>query len=102
MPIARFSRSAKADLLNIGAFTLKTWGGAQADRYLSVLKQCANLLAANPALGRSCNWIRPGLHRFEKEQHVIFYRIEENGILISRLLHRSMLPTNKPFEDPAP
>jgi len=102
MPEARFSRSAQADLLNIASYTLKTWGAAQAERYLGALEQCARLLAANPALGRKCNWIRPGLYRFEIEQHVLFYRPAEGGILVSRILHRSMLPEDKAFEDPAP
>lgn len=99
MGTLRFSRSAKADLLGIGTYTLKTWGADQAERYLSALEQCAKLLAANPALGRPCDWIRPGLRRFEKGRHVLFYRHEENGICIARILHRNMLPDQQPFED---
>jgi len=60
------------------------------------------LLAANPSLGRRCAWIRPGLHRFEKGRHVLFYRRYEDGILISRILHQHMLPDQQPFEDPPP
>ena len=97
-----FSRSAQADLLSIGAYTLETWGAAQAERYLDGLEQCAKVLAANPLLGRQCNWIRPGLRRFEKGRHVLFYRREENGIFISRILHQSMLPEQQPFEDETP
>jgi toxin ParE1/3/4 len=102
MATARFSRSAKADLLNIGAYTLETWGAAQAERYLDSLEQCTRLLAGNPALGRSCEWIRPGLHRFEKGRHVIFYRRDGDGILVSRILHQRMLPEDQPFEDAPP
>jgi toxin ParE1/3/4 len=102
MATVYFSRSAKADLLSIGAYTLETWGAAQAERYLDGLEQCAKVLAANPLLGRQCNWIRPGLRRFEKGRHVLFYRREENGIFISRILHQSMLPEQQPFEDETP
>jgi toxin ParE1/3/4 len=102
MATVRFSRSAKADLLSIGAYTLQTWGAAQAERYLESLEQCSKLLAGNPALGRPCDWIRPGLCRFEKGRHVVFYRREENGILVSRILHQSMLPDQQSFEDAAP
>jgi toxin ParE1/3/4 len=92
MTTARFSLGAKADLLSIGAFTLKTWVATQAERYLHALEQCVKLLAVNPALGRPCGWISPGLYRFEKGRHVVFYRREEDGILVSRILHQSMQP----------
>ncbi len=60
-----FPRSAKADLLNIGAYTLQTWGIVQAEWYISDLERCAKQLAGNPSLGRRCEWIRTGLYRFE-------------------------------------
>ena len=97
-----FSRSAKADLLSIGAYTVETWGADHAERYLDGLEQCAKVLAANPPLGRPCNWIRAGLYRYEKGRHVLFYRREEEGILVLRILHQSMLPEQQPFEDTTP
>ena len=99
MHTVRYSRSAKSDLLGIGAYTLQNWGAAQAERTLDSLEKCAQLLAANPSLGRRCAWIRPGLHRFEKGRHVFFYRQEGDGIYISRILHQSMLPEEQYFED---
>jgi len=102
MATIRFSRSAKADLLSIGSYTLKTWGPGQAERYLASLERCAKLLALNPSLGRPCGWIRPGLYRFEKGRHVLFYRREGHGILVSRILHQSMMPEGQPFEDENP
>ena len=102
MALLRLSRSAKSDLLSIGAYTLQTWGAAQAERYLDGIERCAKLLADNPLLGRPCNWIRPGLCRFEKGRHVLFYRRDGDGILISRILHQSMLPEEQAFEDAAP
>jgi toxin ParE1/3/4 len=102
MPTLQFSRSARADLLNIGACTLQTWGIAQAESYIACLEGCAKLLAVNPLVGRPCDWIRPGLCRFEKGRHVLFYRRQDDGILISRILHQSMLPEQQPFEDVPP
>jgi toxin ParE1/3/4 len=102
MATVRFSRSAKADLLTIGAYTLETWGRAQAERYLADLAECAEMLAGNPGLGRICDRIRPGLYRFEKGRHILFYRKEEGGILISRILHRHMLPDRQSFEGELP
>jgi toxin ParE1/3/4 len=97
MPAVQLSRSARADLLRIGAYTLERWGPAQTARYISNLEKCANMLGANPLLGRACLWIRPGLRRFEKGRHVSFYRPIEGGIFISRIMHRSVLPENDAF-----
>jgi toxin ParE1/3/4 len=99
MKKSRLSRSAKADLLSIGAYTLRNWGPAQALRYLNALEGCVKLLAGNPMLGRPCNWIRPGLYRFEKENHVLFYRLLGDGILVSRILHQEMMPDRELFDD---
>jgi toxin ParE1/3/4 len=81
---------------------LSNLGPAQAERYLGGFERCAKSLAGNPSLGRPCEWIRPGLRRFEKGQHVLFYRPQRDGIFVSRILHQSMLPRGQSFEDAAP
>jgi toxin ParE1/3/4 len=91
----RFSRRAEADLFNIGIYTFHTWGEAQTDRYLRQLENCCQLIADIPALGRPCDEIRPGLRRMEQGKHVVFYREDPGGILISRILHQRMLPENQ-------
>jgi len=88
----RFSRIAEADLLDIAGYTLRTWGEAQAIRYMNDLELCCQRLAENPGSGRNCDSIRPGLRRAEQAKHVVFYRQEPGGILISRILHQRMLP----------
>ncbi len=102
MATVRLSGRAKADLLRIGTYTLRTWGESQAARYLDALEKCAKMLARNPAMGRSCDWIRPGLDRFENGRHVLFYRRRSGGILVVRILHQSMLPDEQRFEDDGP
>jgi toxin ParE1/3/4 len=96
----RFSRRAEADLLGIGDYTLRTWGKAQAISYLRDLEACCQALAHNPALGRPCDDVRPGLRRMERGKHVVFYRREAGGILISRILHQRMLPDRHDTGDP--
>jgi toxin ParE1/3/4 len=88
----RFSRRAEADLLSIGNYTFRTWGQAQTALYLRELEGFCQTLADNPALGRACDDIRPGLRRMEHGKHVVFYRQELTGIFISRILHQNMLP----------
>ena len=79
-------------MLAIGEYTLKQWGTEQTIRYLDQLETCCRRLADNPALGRSCDEMRPGLRRMEQGRHVIFYRQQEPGILVVRILHQRMLP----------
>jgi toxin ParE1/3/4 len=95
----RFSRRAEDDLLSIGEYTLRTWDEDQAARYLTDLEACCLMLATNPALGRSCDDIRPGLRRMERGRHVVFYREDASGILISRILHQRMLPEQQAIGD---
>ena len=92
MAALRFSRRAEADLQGIGSYTLGTWGAAQTIRYLDDLEACCRMLAQNPGVGRACDDVRPGLRRMECGLHVVFYREEAGGILISRILHQRMLP----------
>lgn len=100
MGSVRFSTLAEADLFDIGSYTLAKWGEARTVRYLADLETAAQTLADNPALGRSCDDIREGLRRMEQGKHVIFYRHIQSGILVSRILHQSMLPGPQPFEEP--
>ena len=95
----RFSHRAEADLFNIGLYTFRTWGEIQTDRYIRQLEDCCQRLADNPALGRQCEEIRPGLRRMKQGKHVVFYREEPGGILICRILHQSMLPEKQAIDD---
>jgi toxin ParE1/3/4 len=95
----RFSRRAEKDLLNIADYTLRKWGKIQVARYLGELEERCQMLADNPALGRFCDYIRPGLRRHEHGKHVLFYRKERGGILVSRVLHQRMLPERHAIDD---
>ncbi len=99
MAAFRFSRRAEADLLSIGDYTLRTWGENQAIRYIDDLESCCQMLADNPGLGRACDEVRPGLRRMECGRHVVFYRQDDRGILVSRILHQRMLPERQAIED---
>jgi plasmid stabilization system protein ParE len=41
--------------MSIGSYTLRTWGEEQAVRYIDELEACCQMLADNPALGRTCD-----------------------------------------------
>jgi toxin ParE1/3/4 len=98
----RYSAGAGRDLTRIAEYTVNQWGEAQAILYLDALEACCQQLAASPLLGRTCDDIRPGLRRMEQGKHVIFYRVTATGILVSRILHQSMLPGRHPEDEVDP
>lgn len=78
-------------MADIAGYTLRNWGIEQAIFYLDLIEQRCGQLAVHPRLGRSCDEIRPGLRRMEVGKHVVFYRQQIDGILISRIMHERML-----------
>jgi len=86
----RLSRLAAADLEEIAEYTIEHFGIDQARRYRDGLKTCFDQLAENPTLGREVEQLVCGLHRFEHQSHVVFYKSEPENLLIVRVLHSSM------------
>ena len=78
---------------------MRTWGEDQAISYIDDLERRCQQLADNPEFGRVCDHIRPGLRRMEYGRHVVFYRIEAAGVLISRILHQRMLPERHSMDE---
>ena len=101
MATIRFTRLPEADLLDIGLYTNRTWGRKQCNRYLRQLEERCRQLADDPTRGRPCDEIRPDLRRLRVGKHVVFYREEPGGILVSRILHERMLPEKQAMEDEA-
>lgn len=91
------SEEAKLDLREIARFTRKTWGNAQARRYVVRLRDFCQTLADTPGLGRPFPF--RGLLRMEHGSHVMFYRKTESGILIVRIVHQRMLPEGKSLSE---
>jgi len=81
---------ARSDLASIGRYTEKMWGREQRNKCLAQIDECFHMLADNPSLGRSCDWIVPGYARYYIGKHVVFYRVAGDGIEIIRLLHERM------------
>ena len=97
--VLSYSAAAERDLAEIGAYTQRTWGEGQSARYLDALQDCCEQLVRNPMLGRACDEIRPGLRRIQEGKHVIFYRLRDRGIFVSRILHENMQPESRLIQD---
>lgn len=89
------SPEARIDLRDIRRYTTQEWGARQLEIYTERLKQVIRRLLDFPELGHVRDDLYPGCRAFTAEQHVIFYRITENEIVISRVLHGSQDPTSK-------
>ena len=98
MPDARISVLAEDDLRSIVIYSIRTWGVDKTRAYIKELWDCVEKLAAAPKLGRPCGNMRKGYRCMEQGRHVIFYRINEGSIFVSRILHQKMLPARHLIE----
>lgn len=88
----RLTAEAHADLVEIAIYTAERWGDRQEEIYVGRLYERFAALAEDPALGKTCGDIRPGLRRVREGSHVVFFERTGGGALIVRVLHQSMLP----------
>lgn len=91
----RLAQRAKDDLIAIAQYGDEHFGVAQSDGYRDQLKQRFSVLAEQPQLYPAVDHIRPGYHRSVCGVHSIYYRIEEQGVEIMRILKHQDL--NKAF-----
>jgi toxin ParE1/3/4 len=88
-----FKISAKAaeDIRNIWLYTLEHWSKEQADRYVNLIFDEIEYLAANPFSGKDKSHIRKNYRCAKVKSHLVFYKInDENNIEIIRVLHQRM------------
>jgi toxin ParE1/3/4 len=84
------SPKARADLSAIWDYTAETWDIDQAERYVRLIAEALELVAASPLLGRSCDHIREGYRKYPAGSHVLFYRLTDDVVDVVRILHRQM------------
>jgi len=68
---------------------LKSSSVETAVRFVESLTTRFYLLARNPYIGRSRDDLRPGLRSFTVSKYVILYRIDDDDVLILRVLRGS-------------
>jgi toxin ParE1/3/4 len=83
-----YSPEAEEDLYKITVYTIRHWSETQAERYLDLLTEAAERLLTEPWRGRPCPRILPDLFRCEAGSHVLFYLRTDDGITVSRVLHK--------------
>ena len=88
----QFTNEADQDLIDIYLEGLTKYGVRQAEDYQDILAGKLNTLVHNPSFGSDYGDIRPALRRYESVAHSIYYRETVGGILVYRILYKSMDP----------
>lgn len=86
-----FSKKAVDDLTEIWKYTVGKWSIKQADDYYSNIISSCKKISVNPFLyGMKYNEIIEGLFGCRIKEHIVFYKIENDKILVIRILHGRM------------
>lgn len=83
---------AQDDFVDIRFYTQQQWGETQRDRYEVTLLQAIAALADFPEVGRRSPEHFSGCRVRPVEHHVLFYRIEDDIIVVIRILHERADP----------
>lgn len=86
----RFTREARADVRDIRRYTAQQWGEHRRDLYVAQLQAGFARLASYPELGQERSELAAGCRAARIAQHIVYYRIVETELVISRVLHSSM------------
>jgi len=90
MSLYVFSKEAENDLLEIYRYGFINYGESKVDLYIEVLKEKCQFLADMPNLGPDRDEFNPPVKIHHHRKHLIIYVIEDDSILIVRVLHDRM------------
>jgi toxin ParE1/3/4 len=90
----KLSTLAQAHLRKIKNYTVNNFSQTQWLTYKDTLLTGFQMLADNPAVGRSCNEIYPSGFYFAVGKHTAYFTKEDGFILVVAVLGQSQLPQN--------
>jgi toxin ParE1/3/4 len=86
----RLTPAAQRDLDEIFDYTVREWGLEQAVAYAAVIEKACARLAKAPDLAQDCGYIRAGYRRAVVNRHAIYFRVDDYGVAVVRILHQHM------------
>lgn len=86
MPDYRISVRARAQLIDIYAFTVERFGAYQAEAYHGGFERTFDLIANFPRIGAPVDELASGHRRFRFQSHYVFYTEESDGIVLIRAI----------------
>ena len=84
------SPKAKADLSDVWDYTFTQWGDAQAEKYIRELYSVMETQARDLSTSVDISDVRKGYRKARSGSHVIFFKMNQDGIDIVRILHQRM------------
>ena len=97
MPRAARGYQAELDAIEIWVHIARRDPNA-ADRLVDRLTEMLDLLATQPMMGRAADHLLPGLRSIPVRDYLIFYRPDEEGIMVVRIIHGARQITPELFE----
>lgn len=95
----RLTKAADQDFERIFEFGIDQFGLAQALDYQNGMTQLFDQVAGQPNLYQAGDHIRQGYRRSVYKAHSIYYRIDDEFVLIVRILGRENPETSLPEQD---
>ena len=83
----RITLEARADLVDIHTHGVRQFGEAQAERYQRGFIEAFRALTEFPLVNRERPELGPGRRTQMVGSHIVFYRIEEDTVVIIRVRH---------------
>ncbi|WP_413282444.1 type II toxin-antitoxin system RelE/ParE family toxin [Vibrio sp. MA40-2] len=90
----KLSKLAQTHLQKIKNYTVNNFSEMQWQSYKDTLLTGFQMLADNPAVGRSCDEIYPSDFYFPVGKHTAYFTKEDSFILVVAVLSQSQLPQN--------
>lgn len=90
MTILVLSPRAQRDLDEIWDYIEARWGTEQAETYTRQLWQAMETVATRPTVGRDGSDVRAGYRKYAAGSHMLFYRTNDGGVDVVRILHQRM------------
>lgn len=95
-----FSSEASADIDEIAAFSVRSFGREVADGYLTGLEIACERLLEFPEMAAVHPRLRPTMRCLVYRSHRIFYKVEGGSVLILRILHHRQDTKRTGFTSP--
>jgi toxin ParE1/3/4 len=86
----RLSRSAEADFDAIDTHSCEQFGEEVADIYMNGFGEMFEMLRRYPKAGQSERGLGKGIRKLTYRQHRIFYLVDDDLVLIVRIVHHAM------------
>jgi toxin ParE1/3/4 len=88
----RLSRRARTDLRDIQGYSLANWGEQLWAEYEEALAQALAVIMEYPESGRRRPELGEGLRSYPVREHIIYYRVSDEAVLVLRVQHNRRDP----------